>query len=319
MKYAYENLHDTEFEDLVIFICYELLGSGTQKFSIGPDGGRDARFTGKASHFPSAQGAWEGKIIIQAKHTNGHNKKFSDKEFYSPTSQSNILKKELARIQSLKNDSELDYYMLFSNRRLSGNSNSEIIKYLSTNTGIPESNIYLFGTEQIELYLKQHPKITEMLNIDPIDSPLTVSPDDLAEIIEALASHNGIGTKILEQFPTERTSYDDKNKLNNMSEEYAKTFRKKCLKETAQIRDFLAAPENAEFVQLYENIITEFQLKIIAKKNEEHTFDDVMEHLYDLLIGRDATLRANKRLTRIMLFYMYWNCDIGKSNDSETE
>jgi hypothetical protein len=34
----------------------------------------------------------------------------------------------------------------------------------------------------------------------------------------------------------------------------------------------------------------------------------------DLLFNRDAVLRqrAHKRLTRAVLFYMYWNCDIGK-------
>lgn len=35
-----------------------------------------------------------------------------------------------------------------------------------------------------------------------------------------------------------------------------------------------------------------------------------LEHLVDLLLGRDPILRqhGNKRLTRAVLFYMYWNC-----------
>lgn len=43
-----------------------------------------------------------------------------------------------------------------------------------------------------------------------------------------------------------------------------------------------------------------------------------MEYLIDLLFGRDASLRqlGNKRLTRAMIFYMYWNCDIGKVEDA---
>ena len=34
----------------------------------------------------------------------------------------------------------------------------------------------------------------------------------------------------------------------------------------------------------------------------------------DLLFNRDPVLRqhAHKRLTRAVLFYMYWNCDIGR-------
>ncbi len=99
-----------------------------------------------------------------------------------------------------------------------------------------------------------------------------------------------------------------------MSNEYAEAMRKKYLKETAQIRDFLAAPENLEIQNLYENVVDECQLKVIAKKKEFHSFDDIMNHLFDLLISRDHVLRKNKKLTRLMLFYMYWNCDIGSEN-----
>lgn len=41
-----------------------------------------------------------------------------------------------------------------------------------------------------------------------------------------------------------------------------------------------------------------------------------MEYLLDLLFKRHPLLSANKRLTRVMLFYMYWNCDIGEGNDA---
>lgn len=71
---------------------------------------------------------------------------------------------------------------------------------------------------------------------------------------------------------------------------------------------------------MYESVTDEFQLKIIAKRKNYHTFDDVMEYLVDLLFNRDAVLRqhAYKRLTRAVLFYMYWNCDIGEANDAAT-
>jgi hypothetical protein len=46
----------------------------------------------------------------------------------------------------------------------------------------------------------------------------------------------------------------------------------------------------------------------------------VMEYLVELLFNRDPILRQtkHKRLTRTVLFYMYWNCDIGKVDDAET-
>ena len=99
-----------------------------------------------------------------------------------------------------------------------------------------------------------------------------------------------------------------------MSDEYANVQRKKYLKETDQIRTFLAAPENSELLNKYESVVDELQFKIIAKRKDYQTFDEVMEYLVELLFNRDPILRQtkHKRLTRTVLFYMYWNCDIGK-------
>lgn len=35
--------------------------------------------------------------------------------------------------------------------------------------------------------------------------------------------------------------------------------------------------------------------------------------MIELLIARDSDLHKNKKLTRIMVYYMYYNCDIGDS------
>ena len=84
------------------------------------------------------------------------------------------------------------------------------------------------------------------------------------------------------------------------------------------MKSFLAAPENENLLGLYESVVEEFQLSIIAKRKDYQTFDELMNHLARLLLERDPLLRANKRLTRIMLFYMYWNCDIGEGEDAST-
>jgi hypothetical protein len=126
---------------------------------------------------------------------------------------------------------------------------------------------------------------------------------------------------LLDDPPTRRVKYDEKNVLNKMSAEYAKAQLRKYLKETAQIRTFLAAPENLELLRMYESVVDEFQLKIISKRKDYQTFDEVMEHLVSLLFNRDPVLRqhAHKRLTRAILFYMYWNCDIGEVGDAATD
>jgi len=318
LKYAYEDLSDGQFEKLIVLLCQRLLGISVQGFAAGPDGGRDAKFVGVAELHPSKAAPWSGTVIVQAKHTNGYNRLFSEPDFFATDSDNNVIGKELPRVLKLKGSEQLDHYMLFSNRRLAGNAESEIRKHLSKRSGIPEGSIYLCGVEQLELWLKTFPQVAELADLDPVDSPLIVSPDDLAEVVQALAATGATARFVGDAPPVERVSYDSKNTINNMSDAYAKAQRRRYLKETAQIRSFLAAPENEEILKYYETAVEEFQMKIIAKRKDYQTFDEVMEYVLDLLFSRDPLLRKrdHKRITRTMLFYMYWNCDIGDTNDA---
>lgn len=318
MKYAYEDLSDGQFEKLIIFLCQKLLGISVQGFAEGPDGGRDAKFVGTAELFPSKADSWVGTTIIQAKHTNGYNRHFMESDFFGTTAKNTVIAKEIPRIKKLRKNKQLDHYILFANRRLAGNAESQIRNFISQECDIPESSIYLCGVEQLELWLKGFPDVPGKANLDPVDSPLIVSPDDLAAVVEAMALQKSTIQAVLDDPPTVFAIHDKKNVLNNMTVEYAKAQRKKYLKETAQIRTFLAAPENLDLLHRYESVVDEFQLKIIANRHGFQTFDKVMEYLIDLLFGRDPVLCQHKRLTRTMLFYMYWNCDIGKVDDATT-
>ncbi|MHB1081366.1 MAG: ABC-three component system protein [Prosthecobacter sp.] len=320
MKYAYEDLSPKQFEDLVVFLCKKLLGISVLGFPEGPDAGRDAKFVGRAELFPSKSAQWMGTTIIQAKHTNGYNRRFSEPDFFHSESIQNTIGEEIIRIKKLRDEKQLDHYMLFANRRLGSIAESQIRTHISKETGIPEESICLCGIEQLEQWLKIFPDVATHADLDPVDSPLIVSPDDLAEVVQALALQKDDISKILDAPPAPRIPYEKKNELNNMTAEYAAELRRRYLKETGQIKTFLAAPENADLLQKYESIVEEFQLKIIAKRKDYQTFDQVMEYLLDLLFGRDAALRQHihKRLTRVVLFYMYWNCDIGEVGNAET-
>lgn len=321
MKFAYEDLSDSQFETLVVLLSQRLLGISVQGFAKGPDGGRDAKFVGTAELHPSKTAPWVGTTIVQAKHTNGYNRNFSESDFFSATTENTVLGKELARVKKLRDAKQLDHYMFFANRRLGGNAETEIREYISSRCDIPITSIYLCGLEQLEIWLKRFPDVAKEADLDPVDSPLIVSPDDLAEVVQALARRIDRVATLLDDPPTPRVPYEKKNEINNMSKDYAKAQRRKYLKETAQIQTFLASPENFDLLRMYESVVDEFQLKIIAKRKDYQTFDDIMEHIVDLLFDRDPVLRqhAHKRLTRAMLFYMYWNCDIGEVDDVEAD
>ena len=187
MKYAYEDLSDSQFETLIVLVCQNLLGISVQGFAEGPDGGRDAKFAGTAELHPSKAAPWVGTTIIQAKHTNGYNRSFSETDFFSDQSASTIIAKEVPRIKKLRKDNGLDHYMLFANRRLTANAENDIRAHISKECAIPDQFIYLCGLEQLELLLKRFPEVARLADLDPVDSPLMVSPDDLCEVVEALA------------------------------------------------------------------------------------------------------------------------------------
>ncbi|RIV79183.1 ABC-three component system protein [Pelagerythrobacter aerophilus] len=319
MKFAYEDLSEDQFEKLIVLLCQRLLGMSVKGFAKGPDGGRDAKFVGTAELHPSTAAPWTGTVIVQAKHTNGYNRHFGEADFYSPKSKDTVIGKEVPRIAKLRTEKQLDHYMLFANRRLAGNADQNITQHIAKKCGLPEGSIYLCGLEALELFMKQFPEVPGLAELDPLDSPLIVSPDELAVVVQAIASNEADLSAVLDAPPAERTSYDTKNALNNMSADYAAALRKRYLKDTAQIRTFLAAPENLEILKSYEATAEEFQMKIISKRKEFQNFDTVMEYLLDLLFHRDPILRQkqHKRLTRAVLFYMYWNCDIGEAAVAE--
>ncbi|MEI9988123.1 MAG: hypothetical protein WDN69_36470 [Aliidongia sp.] len=125
------------------------------------DGGRDAKFVGTAELFPSKSAPWVGTVIIQAKHTNGYNRLFSETDFFSANSTKTVIGEEVPRIKRLRGQEQLDHYMLFANRKLAGNADQMITAHIAKESGLPESSVHLCGLEQLEIWLKQFPDVPQ--------------------------------------------------------------------------------------------------------------------------------------------------------------
>ena len=310
MKYDYCDLSPSQYEELVVSLCRRLLGAGVQGFAAGPDGGRDARFNGTAQEIPSRTDLWKGKIIVQAKHTSKINAKFSESDFFSTTRDSADISKEIPKIKKLLDDKELDYYLLFSNRNQSGNIENEIRRFISEKTGLVDDRILLCGNEQMEGWLKMFPEVAREVKIDPIDYPLNVSPQELAEVILLLDKHKREVTSVTDLQIPPRTPLDDKVKLNEMTEDYAELIRKH-IPNFLEIQHFLASDDESR--ERYEMVVEEFNAKIIAKRKDYQTFDEVIEYIFSLCTNRDADLYKHRKLLRQLLYYMFWFCDIGRN------
>ena len=315
IMYQYFDLDDSRFENLAIAICKEILGNGVQGFSKGADGGKDGEFNGIANLHPSQSAPWQGITIIQAKHTTGVNKHFTDSDFHG--NNSCILAKEVEKIKEMVDKNQIDHYILFANRSLTGGAKPIIQKYISDNTGLAIDDITVLGNDDLDYYLARYQFIVDMSNIDlqPLNHAPALDLNNLAEVIGHFSDVFNDKDCHKDFLPVVRTSYQEKNILNNLRNDTAKQLERNYMKYVYQIKDFLNDPQNKRLQDCYQESIEEFQLQyIIPKQRELDYFDDIFNELVKYLREKDYILRKNIRLTRIIVFYMYWNCDIGKSN-----
>lgn len=305
--YPLHDLNNEDFENLTTLICRRILGEATIPFAKGTDGGRDGRFHGKANCFPSESKPWEGKTVIQAKHTNRENTSCSDSDFKT------IMKNEvLPAIKRLQEVDKINNYILFTNRKLTGKQDEKIEDLIEGDTGI--ENI-IIGNEKIQQWLKVYPEIVREAKLHDLLRPLQFDERDLKEIIVSLSS--SIPTKEKLESSYSEISYlelNKKNTLNELGKEYFEGVMKSHFMYFEFIRTFLSDPINTGIKDLYEDTIDELNAKITLQRNNYSCFESLLDELYNHVITFNEELKGKKRLVRVILHYMYCNCDIGKKD-----
>jgi len=304
LKYPLYDLNSDGFEKLSAVICKRILGAATIVFSAGQDEGRDAIFTGKANEFPSKADPWNGKFIIQAKHTTNPIASCTDSKFQT------ILKKELPKLKSLKADGKVDYYLVFTNRKLSGRQYPKIEDLIDDATGVEN---LIFGDETIQLWLQEYPDIVQILGLNKLLMPLDFYEEDLQEIIVTF-SETKISKAELKsvQDDLRRISIEEKNRLNNLGKDYFDNVLKNSYDKFERIKAFLEDPQNEASKIKYKNSVSELQAQIFTHRDEYGAFENIINHLFNKICDRSKKkIHDNSRLIRVFLHYMYYVCDIG--------
>jgi len=302
--YRLYELDDQDFEQLVTQLCIEVLGTGTVSFAPGRDGGRDGRFHGTAQHFPSTTSPYTGKFIIQAKHTKRPGASCKDTEF------GRIIKTELPRIQDLVTNQELDYYLLFTNRSLPAGKDHKILVTIERIRGV--KNAHLVASETISHYLVRHPTIWTSLGFDRYQTPFRISPNDLADVIHGFHTtvrdgHGGFHSATNFNY----VDKEIKNTVNGLTKPYYEYLQRDSLPHFANVKAFLEDPRNEELRALYHDTADDLKAKIIATRQQFTAFDDILIFTCDMIVEGNPSLRGKKRLVRVFLHYMYFDCDIG--------
>ena len=309
-EYFIYHLNDREFEDLVVSICKRWLGEGTTPFARGKDGGRDAKFHGIAQNYPSGTGPWNGHVVIQAKHTASPNASCSDKEFRKLFQDGE--RSEKPKIKRLIKEKLLDYYIVFTNRKLTGGADEKIIKDICS-TGVKDAAVV--GLEGINAFLNEHPEVAKALPTHGFSRPFEFTPDDMVEVISAVQDAIKIeGSKFSSS--TDFSAVNKKNVKNNANRMSSEYYRNVIVNEYMPIFDklrrFLENERNSEYRDIYHDIADELRQKIAKFRDNFECFEEVIIYIFDLVKDARPDMRGRRRYVTFLLCYMYDDCDIGE-------
>lgn len=306
-RFLIHDLSDNEFEKLVVLICRELMGIGITSFAPGRDGGKDAKFEGKASAFPSTAAPASGKFIVQAKHTSSPVASCSDYDF-----ESTLIDKEIPKIRRMFEEGSLTHYLIFTNRRKTGGAEDRITERIKAATGI--EHVWLRSSEDIERELLLHSHIVKTVGLDKLRSPIQFIPEDLRDVILALHSHR---QSLPSAFDSEHDFRDypglpAKNEINGLTLAYDAYIKENSMPHFRDIENFLKNPRNEALKEQYHTVADELKGQLVVHRDRFVTFDEALETLYNLIHERCPEIQSVRRIVKIVIHYMYVNCEIGQ-------
>lgn len=306
-RFPLNDLSSTEFEHLVVLICHEIMGIGITSFTPGRDGGKDAKFEGTATAFPSTASPASGKFIVQAKHTSSPVASCSDVDF-----KTTLIGKEIPKITRMFDEGTLTHYLIFTNRRKTGGAEDLIPERIKTATGV--QHVWLRGLEDIERELLLYPHIAKAVGLDKLRSPIQFVPEDLRDVILALHSHRQSLPVVFDSEHDFRDypGLDAKNEINGLSSAYDAYIKESSMPHFRDIENFLKNPRNETLKEQYHTTADELKGQLIVHRERFASFDDALETLYNLIHERCPEIQSVRRVVKIVIHYMYVNCEIGQ-------
>jgi hypothetical protein len=104
-----------------------------------------------------------------------------------------------------------------------------------------------------------------------------------------------------------------KNSLNNLGADSFEIMAETDEPFFGRINSFLSDPRNKKDSALYHETVDEIRRQIAARRCEAQRFDDVLLELANVVFNyHGEAIRGKKRTLRILISFMYFNCDIGR-------
>jgi hypothetical protein len=224
-----------------------------------------------------------------------------------------LIGKEIPKIKRQYEDGTLTHYLIFTNRRKTGGAEEKITGKIREQTGV--KHVWLRGIEDIERELVLTPSIVKATGLDKLRSSIQFVPEDMRDVILALHAHRQAVTTVFD------SEYDFrnyprlavKNTINGLTPGYDSYIKEDSMPFFSEIESFLKNPRNEDLKEQYHAVANELKGQLILHRDRFVSFDDALEHLYNLIHERCPELRSVRRLAKVVVHYMYVNCEIGQN------
>lgn len=142
-----------------------------------------------------------------------------------------------------------------------------------------------------------------------------ITPQDIAEVLTEFANQNPVlKIEISDEIENiQRTDFAEKNKINKLSAEYISLIQEHSLPFFKQFENFLGEFKNNEFKKIYLNTVSDLQQVVLLKRIDFEKFDDVFIAIEETCKAKVPSLVKDRRALKILLHFMYFQCDIGEN------
>ena len=206
-----------------------------------------------------------------------------------------------------------DNYLIFTNRKLTGQSHLKIKQHLQK--GLSIQNADVIGLEDLIRYIEKQPELAKRYQLQKYLLPDQFYEKDIRDVIVLFSRNTSwIDTPpISDSDPFVFADKVKKNALNGLDDAYFSEIRSHSLKFFTSIDAFLKNPQNVAYLKDYLNTTSELR-GYIQKYSADYTFKDMLEAIIENIIGADSQSDVFKErmMVRVFVHYMYWNCDIGR-------
>jgi hypothetical protein len=105
-----------------------------------------------------------------------------------------------------------------------------------------------------------------------------------------------------------------KNEINDLTPAYDAYIKESSMPFFPDIEKFLKNPRNEALKEQYHTVADELKVQLIVHREHFTAFDDALETLYNLIHERCPEIQSAlaRRLVKIVIHYMYVNCEIGQ-------